>query len=105
MSVDTHTVGVHILDKDYQIACPAGEREALIESARYLDQQMRSIRQSGKVIGLERIAVMAALNITHELIRQGQQADKGNQDIGNRLQRLSARISDAVDNFHQIEIQ
>lgn len=104
MSADIHTVRVHILDKDYQVACPPDQREALVESARYLDQQMRAIRQSGKVIGLERIAVMAALNITHELIRQGQQSDKGNQDLGDRLRKLTARIDDTIGNYRQMEI-
>lgn len=104
MSADTQPVRVHILDKDYQIACPADERDALIESARYLDQQMRTIRQSGKVIGLERIAVMAALNITHELIRQGQQSDKGSQDLSERLHKLAARIDDTIGSYRQIEI-
>lgn len=104
MSADMQPVRVHILDKDYQIACPADERDALIESARYLDQQMRTIRQGGKVIGLERIAVMAALNITHELIRQGQQSDKGNQDLSERLRKLAARIDDTIGNYRQIEI-
>ncbi|MBK9665516.1 MAG: cell division protein ZapA [Gammaproteobacteria bacterium] len=65
MSADVNTVKVNILDKDYQVSCPAAERDALVESARYLDQQMRTIRQGGKVVGVERIAVMAALNITH----------------------------------------
>ena len=106
MSADTpQTVRVHILDKDYQVACPAGERDALVESARYLDQQMRTIRQSGKVIGLERIAVMAALNIAHELIRQGQLSDKGSQDLGDSLRRLTARIDDTLGSYRQIEIQ
>lgn len=105
MSADIHTVRVHILDKDYQVACPPDQREALVESARYLDQQMRTIRQSGKVIGLERIAVMAALNITHELIRQGQLSDRGSQDLGDRLRRLTARIDDTLGNYRQIEIQ
>ena len=104
MSGDLNTVRVHILDKDYQVACPAEEREALIESARYLDQQMRSIRQSGKVIGIERIAVMAALNITHELIQQNQQSDKGNVDMQERLRRLTTRIEDTIDSYRQLEI-
>ena len=104
MSGDVNTVRVHILDKDYQVACPAEEREALIESARYLDQQMRSIRQSGKVIGIERIAVMAALNITHELIQQNQQSDKGSVDMQERLRRLTTRIEDTIDSYRQLEI-
>ena len=104
MSAEANTVRVHILDKDYQVACPPEERDALVESARYLDQQMRTIRQSGKVIGMERIAVMAALNITHELIQQGQRTDKGSLDIDERLRRLASRIDDTIDNFRQLEI-
>ncbi|MBP8924822.1 MAG: cell division protein ZapA [Pseudomonadales bacterium] len=99
-----NTVKVNILDKDYQVSCPAAERDALIESARYLDQQMRTIRQGGKVVGVERIAVMAALNITHELIRQGQQSSLGSQDVQERVRRLTARIDDSINNFRQMEM-
>jgi cell division protein ZapA len=104
MTAETNTVRVHILDKDYQVACPPEEHDALIESARYLDQQMRTIRQSGKVIGMERIAVMAALNITHELIQHGERSDQGSHDIDERLRRLASRIDDTLDNFRQLEI-
>ena len=61
------TVDIHILDKDYQVSCPLEEHNALIESAKKLDEQMRVIRNSGSVIGAERIAVMAALNLTYEI--------------------------------------
>lgn len=104
MSADINTVKVNILDKDYQVSCPAAERDALIESARYLDQQMRTIRQSGKVVGVERIAVMAALNITHELIRLGQQSSLGSQEAQERVQRLTARIDDSINSFRQMEM-
>ncbi len=60
-----NTVTVTILDKEYQVACPEEQQAELIVSAKYLDKQMRSIRDSGKVVGLERIAVMAALNICY----------------------------------------
>ncbi len=64
----TETVSVHILGKDYQVACPKEEREPLIAAAAELDRRMKVIRQSGSVIGVERIAVMAALNLAHEVI-------------------------------------
>ena len=63
-----NTVSVDILDKEYQVACPADEELALTQAARYLDQHMRDIRSTGRVIGLERVAIMAALNISHELL-------------------------------------
>jgi cell division protein ZapA len=67
--VSNETVFVKILDKEYQVACPREERQALIESAQLLDERMKMIRGTGAVIGLERIAVMAALNLSHELLQ------------------------------------
>ncbi|MBA3581594.1 MAG: cell division protein ZapA [Gammaproteobacteria bacterium] len=61
-------VTITILDKEYQVACPAEEVDALRASAQYLSQRMREIRDNGKVLGADRIAVMAALNITRELL-------------------------------------
>jgi len=104
MSTGIEMVRVHILDKDYQVACPADERDGLVESARYLDQQMRTIRQGGKVIGIERIAVMAALNIAHELIQQGHQSGKSDQELQERLRRLAVKIDDTIDTYRQIEL-
>lgn len=104
MSADVETVRVHILDKDYQVACPSGEREALLQSARYLDQQMRTIRQAGKVIGVERIAVMAALNLAHELLLEQQKTDRAGQDVQDRLHRLAARLDDTINSYRQIEM-
>ena len=69
------TLTVQILDKDYCIACPADERANLENAARYLDGKMREIRSSGKVIGADRIAVMAALNITHDLLHKQERPD------------------------------
>lgn len=104
MSTAVETVRVQILDKDYQVACPAEERDGLIESARYLDQQMRGIRQGGKVVGVERIAVMAALNIAHQLLQQGQSAQKNAQDLEERVKRLSTRLDDTINAYRQMEI-
>jgi len=78
------TTKVLILDKDYMIACPEGEQAALRQSANYLDEKMREIRASGKIHGLERIAVMAALNIAHEFL-QKDSANSTGQDIALRL--------------------
>ena len=64
---DSKTVYVSILDKDYQVACPPEEKRALDSAAEELDGRMRAIRASGNIVGSERIAVMAALNLCHEL--------------------------------------
>ncbi len=93
---DVVQVPVRILDKEYTIACPVAEREGLLESARVLNDKMRDIRNTGKVIGSERIAVMAALNITHEMLQQKQHGGGYTDDVGSRLRRLQKRIDDAL---------
>ena len=111
--MSAETVVVKILGKDYQVACPPGQRDALIESAGYLDQQMAGIRKNGKVIGLERIAVMAALNISYELLQAGNQPkkdkNKGEQGAEDKLsskqlKSLNAKLEDALHTFRQLEI-
>jgi len=82
--VAANTTKVDILDKDYLIACPEEERAALHKSAAYLDNKMREIRASGKIHGLERIAVMAALNIAHEFL-QKDSSNSSSQDIALQL--------------------
>jgi cell division protein ZapA len=68
------TLDVNILGRDYKVACRESERAELAEAVAYLDGQMREIRNTGKVTGADRIAVMAALNIAHELLRERRQA-------------------------------
>ena len=68
MSNDIKTLSVNIMDKEYQISCPADEEDALKRSARYLNEQMLEIRSTGKVVGVDRVAVMAALNITNDFL-------------------------------------
>ena len=63
------TLSVTILDRDYLVACPSGQEKKLTEAAETLNEKMREIREHGKVFGIERIAVMAALNLTHELLQ------------------------------------
>jgi cell division protein ZapA len=94
----TNTVTVHILDKEYCIACPAEERDNLEGAARYLDGKMREIRSGGKVIGADRIAVMAALNITHDLLhkqqRQEQQTTQARAQVRDLLTRVDHALGD-----------
>ncbi|MBA6413532.1 cell division protein ZapA [Parahaliea sp. F7430] len=101
-----HTVSVRILDKDYQVASPEDQQAELILSARYLDQKMRAIRDSGKVIGIERIAVMAALNISYELLRATEQLKAGELggSAADNVEHLSQKIEDALQHLRQLEI-
>ena len=90
------TVTVHILDKEYCIACPEDERANLESAARYLDGKMREIRSGGKVIGSDRVAVMAGLNVTHELLHKQERQDKQVNVARDQVRDLLDRVNDAL---------
>lgn len=92
MKTDQVPVTVRILDKEYLIACENEEQEGLVSSARLLDRRMREVRQSGRVVGSDRIAVLAALNLTYELMSQNLAQQKRAQGILERLRKLEQRI-------------
>ncbi|MBU0654523.1 MAG: cell division protein ZapA [Gammaproteobacteria bacterium] len=84
---------VRILDKEYMVACPEGEQEALLASSRRIDKEMRKIRDSGKVLGTDRIAVMVALNLAHELMHGNHNATPAaNPEMLEQLHTLQGRI-------------
>jgi len=91
----SNTLNVQILDKEYCIACPA-ERVNLESAARYLDSKMREIRSSGKVIGADRVAVMAALNITHDLLHRQERQDIDSSSTRERVRELLDRVDRAL---------
>jgi len=100
-----NTVTVKILDKDYQVACPREQEAELVVSAKYLDKQMRSIRETGKVIGLERIAVMAALNISYELLQASDHGDAGRAAADtSAVDGINRKLDDALYKLRQLEI-
>ncbi len=86
-------VTVRILDKEYQFTCLDSERYALLDSAKYLNDQMKQIRDRGKVTGTDRIAVMAALNMAHDLLelRREQEAQKANEQ---QLRTMNEKLDD-----------
>ena len=94
MSEQARTVSVQLLDKEYTVVCPDGEEAELLASADYLDGKMREIREHGKLLGLERIAVMAALNISHELMKTGQYNRDNTEE---HLKRLAAKVDSALN--------
>ena len=100
-----NTVSVEMLDKEYQVACPPDEEQALESAARYLDQHMRDIRSTGKVIGLERVAIMAALNISHELLalKGGNNPVETSEDQ-QRLSALNSQLDEVLYQLRQLEI-
>jgi len=104
MSNGANVVTVHILDKEYRIACPPEDQEELLRSAAYLGKKMKDIRDKGKVIGTDRIAVMAALNITHELIKCQTDNEFHSSSLGGRIRNLQNKIDAALHDAKQIDL-
>lgn len=104
MSEEATTVSVKILDKEYQVSCPAEEVDALSRSARYLDEQMRSIRESGKIFGMDRIAVMAALNMANDLLHAKARDELLDGDISARLKHISDRVESVLGDTQQLDL-
>ncbi len=96
MSGDQSRVTVRILEKEYHVTCPVEERPALLDSAEYLNRRMREIRDSGKVIGLDRIAVMAALNIVNELLMARGHDEGVETDLAARIKAMRERVESAL---------
>lgn len=98
-----HTVSIDILDKSYQVACEPEQEAELKQAASDLDDQMRAIRSTGKVIGLERVAIMAALNLSHQVLvmKSGGQPEDPLED---QLKTITSRIDEALFQLRQFEI-
>jgi len=97
-------VSVKILEKEYQISCPADERKALVDSAEMLNAKMREIRDSGKVVGLDRIAVMAALNMANELITFKDKGETIETDAKGKVIAMRERVESALQSGRQLEL-
>ena len=96
MTEGAKTVEVTLLGRTYRVACADGEREALMQAVAYLDAKMNEIRKAGKVMGAERIAVMAALNVAHELlsVKIGSGFDVGHAK--RRLSDIESQLDSAI---------
>ncbi len=97
-------VSVRILEKEYQFSCAVDERAALLDSAEYLNSEMRKIRDSGKVIGLDRIAVMAALNMANELLKGRSRDPALDSDLVHRVRLLRERVEATLERGQQLEL-
>jgi cell division protein ZapA len=104
MTEQTAQVSVRILDKEYQVACPASERTNLLDSAEILNAKMREIRDGGRVVGLDRIAVMAALNMANDLIRANARDQDLEGGISNRLKIISDRVDHVLSHTQQLDL-
>ena len=97
-------VSVRILDKEYQVACPAEERTDLLDSAEILNTKMREIRDSGRIVGLDRIAVMAALNMANDLMHAEKRDKALDGDISDRLKNISDRVDSVLGDTQQLDL-
>jgi cell division protein ZapA len=101
---DAARVSVRILEKEYFVACPHEERSALLDAAEFLNARMREIRDSGKVVGLDRIAVMVALNLASDYLKQKSHDVKLEGEVGGRVKVLRERAERALAKGKQLEL-
>lgn len=104
MSGGAKPVTVNILDKDYLISCSESEREQLHTAVSYLNHKMLEVKNAGKVVGTERIAVMAALNIAHELLACRMESDQYNTSVDSTVRRLQLKIEEALSQGVALEM-
>ncbi len=97
------SVTVRILEKEYQVACPEEERTALLESADMLNRRMKEIRDSGKVVGLDRMAVMVALNLANELLQLRESFAEIDNEVGERAREMRQRMDAILGAVRQFE--
>lgn len=103
MSSEAGAIKILILDKEYLVACPEEERDALLASAKLLSDKMREIRASGKVVGMDRIAVMAGLNIAHEALESGASVEVSGH-VARQLNNLNEQIEETLARYRQAEL-
>ncbi len=90
---DPRQVSLHILDREYRVACPPEERQLLLKAADLLNQRMEEVRDSGKLIGFERIAVMVALNLAYQNLEAEAFSDRLGQAVTQRLEHLRLALA------------
>jgi len=97
----TEPLTITIMGKEYRVACPEEEKDNLLASANLLNEKLREIKQQGSVIGTERIAIMVALNMSHEILHN-EALTTEHDDINERIDALSERINDSMRNIQLI---
>ena len=104
MSQEPARVSVRIMEKEYVVACPYDERSALLDAAEFLNARMREIRDTGKVVGLDRILVMAALNLAHEFLKGKDRESRLDNGVGQRVRALRERVESSLGKSQQLEL-
>ncbi|MHB1948379.1 MAG: cell division protein ZapA [Gammaproteobacteria bacterium] len=104
MIKDTTEITIKILGKSYQIKCPEDEASALQEAAFYLEKKMRETRDTSKVLSIDRIAVITALNMAHQLLELETQAIEKAHAIQQRLRDIQNKVDTALVRHAQLEL-
>jgi cell division protein ZapA len=95
MSGTSEPVTVHILDREFHVACTPEERPGVVAAARYLDDKMREMRNAARTAGLDRVAILAALNICHELLDERQRGSGASHELAEKLQAINLKLERA----------
>ena len=103
MTAQLVRVSVRILEKEYQVACLPEERSELLDSAEFLNGKMKDIRDAGNIVGLDRIAVMAALNLAHELLKRNRNEAIENE-VTERVRQMRERVESALTRGPQLPL-
>ncbi len=103
MARDKKAVKVSIMQREFTIACQEEETQGVIEAASYLDKQMRAIANNNHALGTDRCAIMAALNISHELLAARRNVGQDGE-VSERLEKLHQKIDQAMDSIRQVAL-
>jgi cell division protein ZapA len=101
---DQARVSVRIMEKEFVVGCPYEERSALLDAAEFLNARMREIKDSGRVVGTDRIAVMAALNLAHEYLKHKDRESRMDSGVGQKVRALRERVEGALEKTQQLEL-
>ncbi len=96
MSEETIPVTVKIMEKEYKISCPKGEHDSLLASANTVNENMIKVRETGKALSADRVAVMAAINIAHDLVKL-QDEPQVDDSLLNRVESLENSIKSVLN--------
>ena len=100
---DLSTLTVNILDREFRVNCPESEQQNLIESAKALDKRMRDIRGTGRVIGVDRIAIMAALNLASELLSTEGSSSTVIDTVNQSIDRMQEKIEQSLNETEELD--
>lgn len=102
MSADSKGLQISIMGREFRVACQENEQKGLLEAVDYLNRKMLEIRDHGKVIGIERIAIMAALNIAHEFLSTKVGGGFDIAEIKRKISDMEAVLDQAISDQSEL---